>query len=78
LLQPATDSLGEKFDVGLLIVQAGDLLERFAAGAHEIFAALLGNFLDGFEAIGDEGGANDEQAFFASLGQALELVVGKR
>ena len=54
------------------------MLERFAAGAHEIFAALLGNFLDGFEAIGDEGGANDEQAFLAGLGQALQLVVGER
>ena len=78
MLKPATDSLGEKFDVGLLIVQAGDLLERFAAGGHEIVAALFGDFLDGFEAIGDEGGADNEQAFLAGLGQALELVVGER
>ena len=53
-------------------------MERFAAGGHKIVATFLGDFLDGFEAVSDEGGADDEQSFLADLRQTLEFVVGER
>ena len=33
LIKPALGALGEKIDEGRMVVEAGDLLKRFAAGA---------------------------------------------
>ena len=39
--QPALHTLGEKIDKHDVIVRAGDLLERFAAGAEKRVTSLL-------------------------------------
>lgn len=59
-----------------MAVEAGDEGEGFAAGFEEAFLTADTDFLEGFEAVGDEGGAEDEEAFDAFLGQADEFEVG--
>ena len=68
---------GEKIDEGGLVVGAGNLFEGFAAGGEEGRAALLADFLERLEAVGDESGAENEKAFFAGLREADEFVVGE-
>jgi hypothetical protein len=53
----------EGLDPRGVAVEAGDEGEGFgAAGFEEAFTAADTDFLEGFEAIGDEGGTEDEEA----------------
>ena len=57
-------------------VEAGDQGEIRTAGVSERFPSAEPDFLEGFETIGDERRADDEQAANPVLGEAQELVVG--
>ena len=77
LIQPLADAVGEEMDVSLVIVQARNLLERLAAGTKKSFAALLLDFLQGFQAVSGEGGADDEEFFYSLPGQLRQHLVGE-
>ena len=64
-------------DVRRLIVQAGDLFEGFTARAHEGRTALTTNFLERFQAVGDECRAKNEKTFYPGLGQAHQFMIGE-
>ena len=49
-----------------------------ATGIQENFSAAHSDFFDGFQAIGNEGRADDEQLSDAVLGEADEFLVGIR
>jgi len=61
-----------------MIVEAGDGREGFPARLEEGFATAHGDLFKGFKAIGDEGGANNEELFNPGLGKPLEFGIGIR
>ncbi len=65
-------------DVRRLVIEAGDLLERFSAGSEKGFFALHANFFQRFEAVRDESGAEHEDTLAALLGKPDEFEIGKR
>ena len=75
--KPTLDALGEEIDVGRLVVETRNLPERLAAGLQKCVAAFDGDFLDRLQAVGDEGGTDDQEALFSLPGQAREFVVGE-
>ena len=66
----------ERVEPARMLVEAGNLGKRLAAGLEESFAAAHGNFFERFEAIGDKGRTHDEKLFDASLGKAFKFAVG--
>jgi hypothetical protein len=48
-----------------MLVQAGDGMERFAASFQEFLFSFHGDFLERFQAIGNEGGRHHQQAFLS-------------
>src|ERR1035437_1385661 len=75
--KPHVGAFGEKIDEGRVIVQAGDLLKRLAAGLEKRGASLLLDFLERLEAVGGERGANHQELFYAGLGQSGEFEIGE-
>lgn len=61
-----------------MFVEAGDEGEFFAAGFNEGFASANADFFEGFEAVGDEGGADDEEFFDALRRKLGQFVIGVR
>lgn len=57
-------------------VKAGDLVKSFASGVEEGFFACHCEFFECFEAVGNEGGRDDEEFFDVRFGEFFELVVG--
>src|SRR3954466_15743496 len=74
--QPVLHPFGEKIDVGWVVIQARNLTKGFAAGADKEVLSLATDFLDRFETIGGEGGANHEQPLLAPLREPHEFIVG--
>lgn len=77
-LQPATHAFREKVDVRWLIIEAGNLLEALSTRCHKGVASFNSNFFQGLEAVGHEGGAQNQQALLPRFRQPLELVIGER
>jgi len=75
-LRPIEDALAHHGDPGGVFVEAGDHVETFAAGVEEDFPPLNIDFLEGFKAIGDERGADDEELFNSLGREAFEGFVG--
>lgn len=59
-----------------MFIHARDEGEFFAAGFGEGFASANTDFLEGFQAISNKGGADDEELFDAFLGEFGEFVIG--
>ena len=59
-----------------MFVEARDQGEVFAASFDKGFASANADFFKGFEAIGDKGGADNEEFFHATLGEFWEFVIG--
>ncbi len=70
------DHILEGLDPVGMVIEAGDHVELLATGLDEGFFGADADFLDGFEAIGDEGGAHDEDFADAGFGEALDFLVG--
>ncbi len=59
-----------------MVVEAGDQLKFAAAGGQKRFAAPDADFLQGFEAVGHERRADDEQPLRPGRGEPREFMVG--
>src|SRR6185312_7046722 len=64
-------------DEGLLVVETGDVLEMLPAGGEECLAAGQADLLQGLEAVGHEGGGDDQEPLDPGSGQPFELPVGE-
>ena len=73
---PRGGAVGEVFHVDVLVVEAGDLFEGFAAGVQEVFLTFFADLLDGLEAVGGEGRAHHEEVLHAFGGKGFEAFVG--
>ena len=70
-VQPALeivfDHLGQRFDMRVVVVEAGDVGEVLAAGVFEAFPDLFVDLFQRFDAVGAEGGRDDGDALPALL-----------
>ena len=77
-IQPNASAFGEKIDKGWMVVEAGDLLEGFAASGEKGFAALLLDFLERFQAVGGEcHHLLVDRLQSAAIGSAIERAEGR-
>jgi hypothetical protein len=76
--EPLAHTAGQKIDIGRMVVQAGNVFERFASGPQEGVATGHADLLERFEAVGDERRRDDEQSLPAFGGEARELEVRMR
>src|SRR5262245_38015690 len=77
-LLPAGHTAGEEIDPDRLVVEAGDVDEGGATCSGKILGTAHADLLEGFEAVGDEGRGDDQQALFALGGEALVFEVRVR
>ena len=71
-----SDQSLQGIDPAWMRVEAGDEGEFGTAGGEERFPTAHADFFEGFEAIGDEGGAENEKTAGSLLGEADQFVIG--
>jgi hypothetical protein len=70
--RPATATIGEEINPTRIFVEARHEFEVFPAGFLEGLFAPLGNFLERFQTVGNEGGTNDEHLLDSLVPEALD------
>src|SRR5262249_44596960 len=61
-----------------MLIQTGNERKLASSSAQKGFPGADANFFEGFQAIGNEGGTNHQQAFDAALRELWEFVVRVR
>jgi hypothetical protein len=63
IIKPEGHAFGEEIDVSRMVIQAGNVSERLAAGLGEVFGAAHTNLFECLQAVGYESGRDAEETF---------------